>query len=103
MKYIAVDASHGNSGTGKLNRLAEIAARNSISVKNFETELPKDSDILLITAPAEPFDEAFVEKVRTFVENGGTVILLSLIHILPGDHRYGGTHRRALSAHTVRR
>ena len=75
VKYIAVDASHGNSGTGKLNRLAEIAAQNSISVNKFETELPKDSDILLITAPAEPFDEAFVEKVRTFAESGGTVIL----------------------------
>lgn len=75
VKYIAVDASHDNSGTGKLNRLAEIAAQNSISVKKFETELPKDSDILLITAPAEPFDEAFVEKVRTFAESGGTVIL----------------------------
>lgn len=75
VKYIAVDASHGNSGTGKLNRLAEIAAQNSISVKKFETELPKDSDILLITAPAKPFGEAFVEKVRTFAESGGTVIL----------------------------
>ena len=75
VKRISVDASHGNSGTGKLNRLAEIAAQNSISVKKFKTELPKDSDILLITAPAEPFDEEFVEKVRTFVENGGTVIL----------------------------
>ena len=75
VKRIAVDASHGNSGTGKLNRLAEIAAQNSISVKKFETELPKDSDILLITAPAEAFDEEFVENVRSFAENGGTVIL----------------------------
>ena len=75
VKRISVDASHDNSGTGKLNRLAEIAAQNSISVKKFKTELPKDSDILLITAPAEPFDEAFVEKVRTFAESGGTVIL----------------------------
>lgn len=75
VKHIAVDASHRNSGTGKLNRLAEIAAQNSISVKKFETELPKDSDILLITAPAEAFDEAFVEKVRIFAESGGTVIL----------------------------
>lgn len=75
VKRIAVDASHGNSGTGKLNRLAEIAAQNSISVKKFETELPENSDLLLITAPSKPFDEEFVEKVRTFVENGGTVIL----------------------------
>ena len=38
-------------------------------------ELPENSDLLLITAPSKPFDEEFVEKVRTFVENGGTVIL----------------------------
>ena len=75
VKYISVDASHDNSGTGKLNRLAEIAAQNSISVKKFKTELPENSDLLLITAPSKPFDEEFVEKVRTFVENGGTVIL----------------------------
>lgn len=75
VKYIAVDASHDNSGTGKLNRLAEIAAQNSISVKKFKTELPENSDLLLITAPSKPFDEEFVGKVRTFVENGGTVIL----------------------------
>lgn len=75
VKYISVDASHDNFGTGKLNRLAEIAAQNSISVKKFKTELPKDSDLLLITAPAEAFDEEFVENVRSFAENGGTVIL----------------------------
>lgn len=95
VKHIAVDASHDNSGTGKLKRLAEIAARNSISVKNFETELPKDSDILLITAPAEPFDEAFVEKVRTFVENGGTVILCGQSDLgdLSGLHTSGELNR----------
>lgn len=75
VKRIAVDASHGNSGVDKLNRLVEIAAQDRISVKKFETELPENSDLLLITAPSKPFDEEFVEKVRTFVENGGTVIL----------------------------
>jgi len=75
VKRISVDASHDNSGTGKLKRLAEIAAQDRISVKKFETELPENSDLLLITAPSKPFDEEFVEKVRTFVENGGTVIL----------------------------
>ncbi len=95
VKRISVDASHDNSGTGKLNRLAEIAARNSISVKKFETELPKDSDILLITAPAEPFDEAFVEEVRTFVENGGTVILCGQSDLgdLSGLHTSGELNR----------
>ena len=95
VKHIAVDASHDNYGTDKLNRLAEIAARNSISVKNFETELPENSDLLLITAPSKPFDEEFVEKVRTFVENGGTVILCGQADIgdLSGLHTSGELNR----------
>ena len=95
VKRISVDASHDNSGTGKLNRLAEIAARNSISVKNFETELPENSDLLLITAPSKPFDEEFVEKVRTFAENGGTVILCGQADIgdLSGLHTSGELNR----------
>ena len=95
VKYIAVDASHGNSGTDKLNRLAEIAARNSISVKNFETELPENSDLLLITAPSKPFDEEFVEKVRSFAESGGTVILCGQADIgdLSGLHTSGELNR----------
>ena len=95
VKYIAVDDSHDNSGTGKLNRLAEIAARNSISVKKFETELPENSDLLLITAPSKPFDEEFVEKVRTFVENGGTVILCGQSDLgdLSGLHTSGELNR----------
>lgn len=95
VKYISVDASHDNSGTGKLKRLAEIAARNSISVKNFETELPENSDLLLITAPSKPFDEEFVEKVRSFAENGGTVILCGQSDLgdLSGLHTSGELNR----------
>lgn len=95
VKYIAVDASHDNSGTDKLKRLAEIAARNSISVKNFETELPENSDLLLITAPSMPFDEEFVEKVRSFAESGGTVILCGQADIgdLSGLHTSGELNR----------
>lgn len=95
VKRISVDASHDNSGTDKLNRLAEIAARNSISVKNFETELPENSDLLLITAPSKPFDEEFVEKVRTFAENGGTVILCGQSDLgdLSGLHTSGELNR----------
>lgn len=75
VKRIAVDASHGNSGVDKLNRLKAIAAKVNIAVDILDGELPENSDLLLITAPSKPFDEEFVEKVRTFVENGGTVIL----------------------------
>ena len=75
VKHIAVDASHGNSGTDKLNRLAEIAGGVNIAVDISDSELPENSDLLLITAPLKPFDEEFVENVRIFAENGGTVIL----------------------------
>ena len=95
VKRISVDDSHDNSGTGKLNRLAEIATQNSISVKKFETELPGNSDLLLITAPSKPFDEEFVEKVRTFAENGGTVILCGQADMgdLSGLHTSGELNR----------
>lgn len=75
VKHIAVDASHGNSGVDKLNRLKAIAAKVNIAVDILDGELPENSDLLLITAPAEAFDEEFVENVRSFAENGGTVIL----------------------------
>ena len=75
VKYIAVDASHGNSGVDKLNRLKAIAAKVNIAVDILDGELPENSDLLLITAPAKAFDEEFVENVRSFAENGGTVIL----------------------------
>ena len=75
VKRISVDASHGNSGVDKLKRLKAIAAKVNIAVDILDGELPENSDLLLITAPSKPFDEEFVEKVRTFVENGGTVIL----------------------------
>ena len=74
-QYIVVDDSHGNSGTGQLNRLAAVAAQAKITVKPFSEKNPKNGDILLITAPSKPFDEEFVEKVRTFAENGGVIIL----------------------------
>ena len=75
VKRIAVDASHDNSGVDKLNRLKAIAAKVNIAVDILDGELPENSDLLLITAPTEAFDEEFVENVRSFAENGGTVIL----------------------------
>lgn len=75
VKRISVDASHGNSGVDELNRLKAIAAKVNIAVDILDGELPENSDLLLITAPAEAFDEEFVENVRSFAESGGTVIL----------------------------
>ena len=74
-QHIVVDDSHGNSSIEQLNRLAAIAAQAKITVKPFSEKNPKNGDILLITAPSKPFDEDFTEKIRTFAENGGTVII----------------------------
>jgi len=94
-QHIVVDDSHGKSGLEQLNRLAAIAAQAKITVKPFSEKNPKNGDILLITAPAEPFDEAFVEKVRSFAENGGTVILCGQADIgdLSGLHTSGELNR----------
>ena len=95
VKRISVDASHGNSGVDKLNRLKAIAAKVNIAVDILDGELPENSDLLLITAPSKPFDEEFVEKVRTFVENGGTVILCGQSDMgdLSGLHTSGELNR----------
>ena len=95
VKRIAVDASHGNSGVDKLNRLKAIAAKVNIAVDILDGELPENSDLLLITAPAEAFDEEFVENVRSFVENGGTVILCGQSDMgdLSGLHTSGELNR----------
>ena len=94
-QHIVVDDSHGKSGLEQLNRLAAIAAQAKITVKPFSEKNPKNGDILLITAPSKPFDEEFVEKVRTFVENGGTVILCGQSDMgdLSGLHTSGELNR----------
>ena len=95
VKRIAVDASHGNSGVDKLNRLKAIAAKVNIAVDILDSELPENSDLLLITAPAEAFDEESVENVSSFAENGGTVILCGQSDMgdLSGLHTSGELNR----------
>lgn len=94
-QHIVVDDFHGKSGLEQLNRLAAIAAQAKITVKPFSEKNPKNGDILLITAPSKPFDEEFVEKVRTFAENGGTVILCGQSDMgdLSGLHTSGELNR----------
>ena len=75
VRRIAVDGSHDNSGVKQLTRLADIASQANIEVEIFQGEMPENCSILLISAPAEPFEPEFAEKVRTFAQNGGTVIL----------------------------
>lgn len=95
VKRISVDASHDNSGVDKLKRLKAIAAKVNIAVDILDGELPENSDLLLITAPAEAFDEEFVENVRSFAESGGTVILCGQSDMgdLSGLHTSGELNR----------
>ena len=98
VRYIAVDGSHGNAGIGRLSRLAAIAGKAGISVRTFREEMPENSDLLLITAPAEPFEEAFVEKIREFAQNGGTVILCGRADMGDWELHCAGEMNRLLAA-----
>ncbi|MDD5863458.1 MAG: CehA/McbA family metallohydrolase [Firmicutes bacterium] len=75
VRRIAVDSAHGNAGSGNGNRLTAVAAEANITVEPFSGSIPENAGILLITAPAEPFDEAFVAQTAEFAQSGGTVIL----------------------------
>lgn len=75
VERILVDGSHGNAGTGTLSRLGELASEVHIGVTVFTEEMPENGGLLLITAPSEPFEDAFVEKVAEFVRCGGSVVI----------------------------
>lgn len=75
MKRMAVDGSHDNAGVENLSRLTALAAEVGIAVDVFTDSLPENADLLLITAPAEPFSEGFIQRTATFARSGGTVIL----------------------------
>lgn len=72
---ILVDGSHGNYGLDALGNLAAIAARGSMEVTTFTDSLPEGGDLLLISAPEIPFEEAFLDQVSNFVEKGGSLIV----------------------------
>lgn len=97
-RHIAVDASHSNAGTEELNRLTEIAAGANIGVTLCRTELPEDSEILLISAPSEPFEEDFLGRVAQIVQRGGTVILCGQADGKNPDLHCAGELNRLLEA-----
>lgn len=72
---ILVDGSHGNFGVDQLHNLTAIAAKASMDVTVFTGALPEGGDLLLVSAPESPFEEAFLAGVSRFVENGGSLIV----------------------------
>ena len=98
VRTIAVDGSHGNAGIGQLSRLTAVAGKAGISVRVFPEEMPENSELLLITAPAEPFEAEFVEQVCTFARNGGTVILCGRADMGDWELHCAGEMNRLLEA-----
>lgn len=72
---ILVDGSHGNFGVDQLHNLTAIAAKASMEVTVFKEALPEGGDLLLVSAPESPFEEAFLAGVSRFVEGGGSLIV----------------------------
>lgn len=72
---ILVDGSHGNFGVDQLHNLTAIAAKASMEVTVFKGALPEGGDLLLVSAPESPFEEAFLAGVSRFVEGGGSLIV----------------------------
>lgn len=72
---ILVDGSHGNFGVDQLRNLTAIAAKASMDVTVFTGQLPEGGDLLLVSAPENPFEETFLAGVSRFVEGGGSLIV----------------------------
>lgn len=72
---LLADGTHGNGGLSLLGNLRALAAEDNISVtvetRSLTQEALASSGILLVTAPAEPFSEAFLQAAATFVRFGG--------------------------------
>lgn len=72
---LLIDGSHDNAGLEELTNLRTIAASADMAVTVFDTEMPLGGELLLVTAPAAAFEEAFLRHVQTFVQEGGSLIL----------------------------
>ena len=72
---ILVDGSHGNAGIGELENFAAIAEKVNMEVTVFTEEMPMGGELLVITAPEHPLEDRFLDYVKEFVQNGGSLIL----------------------------
>ncbi|MGM9588628.1 MAG: CehA/McbA family metallohydrolase [Faecousia sp.] len=76
---ILVDGSHGNTGLDRLTILRQLAREESIrltiSQEEATEEILKNNRFFLISAPSEPFSDAFVESVAAYARYGGSLVL----------------------------
>ena len=76
---IFVDGSHGNAGLTQLNRLKAMALEETIrlSVETAEASAGtlKDCRFFLVSAPSQPFSDAFLSAAAEFAGFGGSLIL----------------------------
>lgn len=97
---VVVDGTHNNDYvtgyySGNMNNLAQIAAESHIEVKVVEDEITKEildnCDLLIISAPARKpdskgngnyearlYEDSFLNLVKVYVEQGGSVIVTGL-------------------------
>lgn len=72
---LLIDGSHGNAGLEELTNLKTIAAAADMAVTVFDGEMPLGGEVLLVTAPGSAFEDAFLGHVKTFLQEGGSLIL----------------------------
>lgn len=72
---LLIDGSHGNAGLEELTNFKTIAAAADMAVTVFDGEMPLGGEVLLVTAPGSAFEDAFLSHVKTFLQEGGSLIL----------------------------
>lgn len=90
---ILVDGSHGNAGLQNLDVLSGLAGEENIRLTIARDEITaedlKTCRFLLVTAPAEPFRQEFLDRAAEFASYGGSIILC------------GQTDRQDAAVHTA--
>ena len=76
---ILIDGSHANAGLDQLTTLKQMAIAEQIDLTIvrdvFPGELLNDCRFLLVSAPSEPFSDAFLNTVSEFAGYGGSIIV----------------------------
>lgn len=72
---LLVDGSHGNMALEELRNFTALASSAGMDVTVFSGEMPQGGEVLLVTAPAEVFEERFLSCVADFLHQGGSLIV----------------------------
>lgn len=72
---LLVDGSHGNKDLDQLSNFKALAERADLDVTVVTEEMPRGGEVLLVTAPAEAFEEEFVLCVEEFLKQGGSLMV----------------------------